>query len=65
MFKDVSKHTDGKLFMARAGLQLSSIKKLIFFRALLFLSAFSSPEKTSRIFVDHSIFLPLQEVERS
>jgi hypothetical protein len=65
MSKDISKHKDGKLFMAYAGLQLSSIKKLIFFHALLFLSAFSSLEQTSRIFVHHSIFLPLQKVERS
>jgi hypothetical protein len=65
MFKDVSKHTDGKLLMACTGLQLSSIKKLIFFRALFFLSVFRPPEQTSRIFVHHSIFLPLLEVERS
>jgi hypothetical protein len=64
MSKDVSKHNDGKLFVACAGLQLSTIKKLIFFRALQLLSAFSSLEQTSRIFVHHSIFLPLQEVER-
>jgi hypothetical protein len=65
MFKDVSKHTDRKLLMACTGPQLSSTKQLIFFRALLFLSAFSSLEQTYRIFAPHPIFLPLQEVERS